>query len=47
MTVLVKVASNRDPEYTDLDIPVLQIILKEKAVFPFNDSSVDLCKRFR
>lgn len=41
MTVLVKVASNRDPEYTDLDVPVLQAILKEKAIFPFNDSSVD------
>ena len=41
MTVLVKVASNRDPEYTDLDVPVLQIILKEKAVFTLNDSSLD------
>lgn len=41
MTVLVKVASNRDPEYTDLDVPVLQVILKEKAIFPINDSSVD------
>ena len=40
-TVLVNVASSRDPEYTDLDVPVLQIILKGKAIFPFNDSSVD------
>ena len=41
MTVLVSVASSRDPEYTDLDVPVLQIILKGKAIFPFNDSSVE------